>query len=94
MTSPPGWYPDPDGKGGIRYFDGTWWTKHRVTPSPTPRPDMITDKPNRWTTRTKVLACGGAVAALLVAAAAILGNGGEKDPTPHQRARRALPPPP
>jgi len=25
MSSSPGWYPDPDGKGGQRYFDGTNW---------------------------------------------------------------------
>ena len=24
-SSAPGWYPDPDGKGGQRYFDGTNW---------------------------------------------------------------------
>jgi uncharacterized RDD family membrane protein YckC len=32
MTAPAGWYPDPDGSGGQRYFDGTDWTGHRAPP--------------------------------------------------------------
>jgi uncharacterized RDD family membrane protein YckC len=28
----PGWYPDPDGFGGQRYFNGNSWTHHRVPP--------------------------------------------------------------
>jgi uncharacterized RDD family membrane protein YckC len=29
-----GWYPDPAGTGGQRYFDGTAWTAHFVPPPP------------------------------------------------------------
>jgi hypothetical protein len=32
VTTPsaaPGWYPDPSGAPGQRYFDGTQWTDHR-----------------------------------------------------------------
>jgi hypothetical protein len=27
-----GWYPDPGGTPGQRYFDGTDWTEHRAAP--------------------------------------------------------------
>jgi hypothetical protein len=36
MTTPPtpaGWYPDPDGSRGQRYWDGSAWTEHR-SPEP------------------------------------------------------------
>jgi uncharacterized protein DUF4352/uncharacterized protein DUF2510 len=48
MTTPPtpaGWYPDPDGSGGQRYWDGSTWTEHRAPaapifePGPTPEPE-------------------------------------------------------
>jgi hypothetical protein len=29
-TTPAGWYPDPDGGAGQRYWDGTAWTEHRA----------------------------------------------------------------
>lgn len=33
--TPAGWYPDPGGQGGVRYFDGQGWTE-RVQPGPAP----------------------------------------------------------
>ncbi|WP_205635020.1 DUF2510 domain-containing protein [Mycolicibacterium elephantis] len=30
MTTPAGWYPDPSGGPGQRYFDGTQWTESRM----------------------------------------------------------------
>lgn len=33
MTTPAGWYPDPDGSAGQRYFDGQSWTDHRSAPA-------------------------------------------------------------
>jgi Protein of unknown function (DUF2510)/Domain of unknown function (DUF4352) len=46
MTTPPtpaGWYPDPDGSGGQRYWDGSAWTEHHspaahATPEPSAPP--------------------------------------------------------
>ena len=35
---PANWYPDPDGSGGQRYWDGTTWTQHRVPPPSPPPP--------------------------------------------------------
>lgn len=33
MTTPSGWYPDPSGAPGQRYFDGTQWTEQRMPPA-------------------------------------------------------------
>lgn len=33
MTTPAGWYPDPSGASGQRYFDGAEWTDHHTPPA-------------------------------------------------------------
>jgi hypothetical protein len=44
-TPAAGWYPNPDGTGGLRYFDGREWTAHTRVPEPAvgaaaPEPSM------------------------------------------------------
>jgi hypothetical protein len=34
---PPGWYPDPSGAPGKRYFDGHDWTAYLADPAAAPR---------------------------------------------------------
>ncbi|WP_347133336.1 DUF4352 domain-containing protein [Mycobacterium sp. DL] len=39
--TPAGWYSDPDGSGGQRYWDGHAWTEHRApAPQPPPPPPL------------------------------------------------------
>lgn len=44
----PGWYPDPDGIPGLRWFDGEQWTPNfsAVPQSPSPAP-LLTAAPKR-----------------------------------------------
>jgi hypothetical protein len=37
-STPAGWYPDPDGSGGQRYWDGFIWTEHRSPAVGVPEP--------------------------------------------------------
>lgn len=43
---PPGWYPDPDGKPGEKYWDGNSWTKESrplsiIPGKPAPQPSKV-----------------------------------------------------
>ena len=40
MTGPKGWFPDPNGRPGQRYFDGQQWTEH-FAPAPPPPPTSV-----------------------------------------------------
>ena len=41
MTGPKGWFPDPQGQPGQRYFDGQRWTEHFTAPAPPPPPVSV-----------------------------------------------------
>jgi Domain of unknown function (DUF4352)/Protein of unknown function (DUF2510) len=43
--TPAGWYPDPDGSGGQRYWDGSQWTEHRFPAAPEPTEPPIPAEP-------------------------------------------------
>lgn len=45
MSSAPGWYPDPDGKGGQRYFDGLNWGPQAPAATAPPPPPPPQKKP-------------------------------------------------
>nr|WP_225951671.1 DUF4352 domain-containing protein [Mycobacterium sp. OAS707] len=41
VTTPAGWYPDPDGSGGQRYWDGSTWTEHRAPAAQEPAGEHV-----------------------------------------------------
>ncbi len=48
MSAPANWYPDPDGRGGLRYWDGFAWTEFRTPPAPPVRPPPGSGGPLPW----------------------------------------------
>ncbi len=46
MTQPaPGWYPDPSGNPGQRYYDGAQWTDQHAPPAMR-QPTAVVEGPN------------------------------------------------
>ncbi len=66
---PPGWYPDPSGAPGQRYWDGHTW--HTATPA------SVKTKP--MSTGSKLLIAGGAIGGLVVLSA--IGNATDDSPS-------------
>lgn len=92
MSTPAGWYPDPDNNGGLRYFDGTEWTEHRANqaaPAPplapaagaTPTPPGSTRSDTggawSWVKRHKFLTAIGAI--VVLAGIGSLGGGSDSN---------------
>ena len=71
-NTPPGWYPDPSGMSGQRYFDGTDWTEHRAAGQP------VLPQPKK-SKKGIILGSVGAVLALFLIIG-IVNGGDEKKP--------------
>lgn len=59
---PPGWYPDPAGGGGSRWWDGTAWGAEAAPPAGGPGPSG----PTGWTVTPPLASIGARFAALLL----------------------------
>jgi hypothetical protein len=66
VTTPAGWYADPDGSGGQRYFDGQTWTEHTSPAAEAPHRDSSIAAPQKSRPSRKVIVA-------IVAAAAVVG---------------------
>jgi len=75
MSSPAGWYPQPDGQQ--RYWDGQQWTEHLAPGVSTVTPPTAARK--NWFLRHKILSAIGAL--LLIGMFSSLANGGTKPVT-------------
>ncbi len=83
MTANPGWYPDPDGKGGQRYFDGSSWTDARIAPK----------KPFAWASVPIAGWIGLALLGIVIVVVfAVVASGGSRDSASYQYGREQVSP--
>jgi len=75
MSTPAGWYPQPDGQQ--RYWDGQQWTENFAPGTPLASPPAVARK--NWFLRHKILTAIGAL--LLIGMFSNLANGGTKSVT-------------
>ena len=75
MSTPAGWYPQPDGQQ--RYWDGQQWTQNFAPGTPLVLPPAVAQK--NWFLRHKILSAIGAL--LLIGMFSSLANGGSKSVT-------------
>jgi hypothetical protein len=66
MTTPAGWYPDPDGAGGQRYFDGGSWTEDRAPAAGEPPVAAVAPTATKSGRDPKVLIGIGAAVVVLI----------------------------
>ena len=65
MTTPAGWYPDPEGAGGQRFWNGDAWTDHRAPDAP---PGVVgaTHTTSRGPDRRLLIGLAAAVVVVLI----------------------------
>jgi len=91
---PPGWYPDPSGAPGKRYFDGRDWTVYLADPPGAPRAPITP-----WPSRRRIpIWCWVAIVVVLVVIVAIVGNrlassGNQQGGSPSTTSSRLAAPP-
>lgn len=88
QPTPPGWYPDPSGAPGQRYFDGKDWTEHRAAAQPPAAPPSAPApygpvgarkrKVWPWVLLTVIVLFFGGCAALLVVASINSGTNSDR----------------
>jgi len=84
-ATPPGWYPDPNGQPGLRYYDGVRWTEQTNTPPATkPRGGV----PN-WV--WAAVAVGASVIVAIVVGVVVLKSGPSMPDDPEPTTSSASP---
>lgn len=68
QSAAPGWYPDPDGSGGSRWWDGQRWVASSLAPGQVPAPWKVPARRSAWwrLNRRWAILAGGVVAVIAI----------------------------